>query len=250
VQNWFDDRLMPATNLDAGLRNSIRTSIGYLGVIVAASAALSHVGLGLEKIAIVAGALSVGIGFGLQSIVNNFVSGLIVLWERAIRVGDLVVIGDEQGFVRKINVRATEIETFDRATMIVPNSNLITGVVKNWVRNDRVARVRIAVTLSTAVDPEQVREIMTGAAKAHEQIAKIPAPTTLFTAIDLAGLKFDLICFVDDVETSGRVKSDLHYEIFAAFRQAGISVSAPPSVQVMLQGHAADEVAHAIVDKK
>ena len=147
-------------------------------------------------------------------------------------------------------MRATEIETFDRATMIVPNSNLITGVVKNWVRNDRVARVRIAVTLSTNVDPEKVREIMTGAARSHEQVAKIPAAMTLFTAIDTAGLKFELICFVDDVETSGRVKSDLHYEIFAAFRAAGISISAPPTVQVMLQGHAAEEVAQAIVEQK
>ncbi len=246
VQEWLDQRLMPATNLDAGLRNSIRTSVGYIGFIVAASLALAHVGLGLDKIAIVAGALSVGIGFGLQSIVNNFVSGLIVLWERAVRVGDLVVIGDEQGFVRKINVRATEIETFDRATMIVPNSNLITGVVKNWVRNDRVARIKIAVTLNTGVDPEKVREIMTGAAKGHENVAKIPAPTTLFVSIDSSGLKFELICFVEDVEVSGRVKSDLNYEIFGAFVAAGMSVGSTPTVQVLLQGHAAEDVARAI----
>ena len=250
MQGWLDQRLMPATSLDAGLRNSIRTSIGYIGFILAAAMALAHVGLGLDKIAIVAGALSVGIGFGLNSIVNNFVSGIIVLWERAVRVGDLVVIGDEQGFVRKINVRATEIETPDRATMIVPNSNLITGVVKNWVRNDRVARVKIAVTLATNVDPEKVREIMTGAAKRHEQVSKIPAPMTLFTAIDLAGLKFEMVCFVEDVETSGRVKSDLHYEIFGAFREAGISISSPPTVQILLQGHAADEVAQAIVQQQ
>lgn len=250
IQGWLEDRLMPATSLDAGLRNSIRTSVGYVGYIFAVSLALAQVGLGLDKIAIVAGALSVGIGFGLNSIINNFVSGIIVLWERAVRVGDLVVIGDEQGFVRKINVRATEIETFDRATMIVPNSNLITGVVKNWVRNDRVARIRIPVTLNTNVDPEKVREIMTGAAKAHEQVAKIPAPATMFVAIESAGLKFELVCFVEDVETSGRVKSDLHYEIFAGFMKEGISVSSPPSVQVMLQGHAADEVAQAIVEQK
>ncbi len=250
VQHWLDERLLPATSLDAGLRNSIRTSIGYVGFIIGSALALAHIGLGLDKIAIVAGALSVGIGFGLNSIFNNFVSGIIVLWERAVRVGDLVIIGDETGFVRKINVRATEIETPDRATMIVPNSNLITGVVKNWVRNDRVARIRIPVALNTNVDPEKVREIMTGAAKSHEQVAKIPAPMTLFTAIESAALKFELICFVDDVETSGRVKSDLHYEIFAAFRAEGINVSAPPIVQVMLQGHAADEVAHAIVEQK
>ena len=247
VQSWLDNRLMPATNLDAGLRNSIRTSVGYVGLFLAISVALSQVGLGLDKIAIVAGALSVGIGFGLQSIFNNFVSGIIVLWERSIRVGDLVVMGDEQGYVRKINVRATEIETFDRATMIVPNSNLITGVVKNWVRNDRVARVRIPVTLNPGVDPDKVREIMTGVAKENEKVSKIPAPATMFVAMEPSGFKFELICFVDDVETSGRTKSDLLYSIFAAFKQAGITIAGAPGVtQVALQGEIADAVAESI----
>jgi len=247
LQNWLDNRLMPATNLDAGLRNSIRTSVGYVGLIFSVSVALAQVGLGLDKLAIVAGALSVGIGFGLQSIFNNFVSGIIVLWERSIRVGDLVVLGDEQGYVRKINVRATEIETFDRATMIVPNSNLITGVVKNWVRNDRVARVRIPVTLNVGVDPEKVREIMTGAAKENEKVAKIPAPATLFVAMDPAGLKFELVCFVDDVETSGRTKSELHYAIFAALKEAGVSIAGAPGVtQVALQGDVAETIARSV----
>ncbi|HMN70419.1 MAG TPA: DUF3772 domain-containing protein [Rhodoblastus sp.] len=248
LQNWLDNRLMPATSLDAGLRNSIRTSVGYVGLILAISIALSQIGLGLDKIAIVAGALSVGIGFGLQSIFNNFVSGIIVLWERSIRVGDLVVLaGDEQGYVRKINVRATEIETFDRATMIVPNSNLITGVVKNWVRNDRVARVKIPVTLNVGVDPEKVREIMTGAAKENEKVAKIPAPSTLFVSMEPGGLKFELVCFVDDVETSGRTKSELHYAIFAAFKEAGIPIfGAPVVTQVALQGEIADALADRI----
>ena len=118
--------------------------------------ALGHLGLTFGQLAIVAGALSVGIGFGLQSIVNNFVSGLILLWERAISVGDWVVVGDEQGYVKRINVRSTEIETFDRATMIVPNSNLISGVVKNWVSGDRVGRIRVAVPVNLEADPEKV----------------------------------------------------------------------------------------------
>ena len=127
-------------NFDLGLRNSIRTSLGYLGFLVAAGLALGYLGLNYEKLALVAGALSVGIGFGLQSIVNNFVSGLILLWERAVRVGDWIVVGADQGFVRRINVRSTEIETFDRAQVIIPNSNLVSGVVTNLVRNDRSGR--------------------------------------------------------------------------------------------------------------
>ena len=110
-----------------------------------ASIAFTYLGLSLERLTIVAGALSVGIGFGLQSIVNNFISGLILLWERPIRVGDLVVVGDGEGYVRRINVRSTEIQTFDRSTLIVPNSNLISGIVRNRVRNDRVGRVLVSV---------------------------------------------------------------------------------------------------------
>ena len=110
-------------------------------------------GLNFEKLALVAGALSVGIGLGLQSVVNNFVSGLILLWERTIRVGDLVVIGEDQGYVRRINVRATEIETPDRATMIVPNGNLMTGVVKNFVRGDRIGRILISIQVAPRLRP-------------------------------------------------------------------------------------------------
>ena len=146
LRRWLDTRFLPLTRLDLRLRNSISATLGYVGFIFAAALALSYVGLGFEKLAIVAGALSVGIGFGLQSIVNNFVSGLILLWERVIRVGDWVVVGDEQGYVKRINVRSTEIETFDRATMIVPNSNLVAGVVKNWLRGDKVGRIKIAIS--------------------------------------------------------------------------------------------------------
>ncbi len=232
TQNWLSERFLPATRLDAGLRNAIRTSAGYVGLILAVLLALAHIGLGFDKLTIVAGALSLGIGFGLQSIVSNFVSGLILLWEGAIRVGDLVVVGTDQGFVRRINVRSTEIETFERATMVVPNSNLITGVVKNWVRSDRVGRVTVSVTLQTEVDPDVVRDIMIKAAKGHEQIARIPAPNVLFVAMEPGGLKFDLVCFVEDVETSGRVKSDLHFEIFKQFRAHGVAIATPTQVVV------------------
>lgn len=225
VQRWLDSRFLPRTSLDTGLRNAIRTSFGYVGFLLAASLGLSHLGLGFEKLAIVAGALSVGIGFGLQSIVNNFVSGLILLWERAIRVGDWIVVGDEQGHVRRINVRSTEIETFDRATVIVPNSNLVSGVVKNRVRSDRVGRVLIAVPVSYDSDPDKVRDILIGLAKANEFVLKIPAPSVGFASFGANALQFELVCFVDDVEAGARVKSDLHFEIFRAFREAGIGIA-------------------------
>jgi potassium efflux system protein len=225
-QSWLGDRFLPTTSLDSGLRNSIRTSVGYVGFTFGLSVALAHLGLSFDKLAIVAGALSVGIGFGLQSIVNNFVSGLILLWERAIRVGDWVVIGTDQGFVRRINVRSTEIETFDRAMMIVPNSNLVTGTVKNWVRADRIGRIKVDITTQHGTDPERVRDVLIEVAKAEDLVARLPAPSILFTGLAASGLTFELVCFVADVETSLRAKSNLHFAIFKRFAAEKIAIAA------------------------
>jgi potassium efflux system protein len=219
VLQWMDSKLLPRMNFDVGLRNSIRTSLGYIGFLVAAGLALSYLGLNFEKLAIIAGALSVGIGFGLQSIVNNFVSGLILLWERAVRVGDWIVVGGDQGFVRRINVRATEIETFDRAQVIIPNSSLVTGVVTNLVRNDRTGRVVIPLMVAAFADPEKVREVLVAIAKANQLVLTIPAPQVLFTGMSASALNFELRVFVGDVETSVRVKSDLNFEIFRRFKE-------------------------------
>jgi small-conductance mechanosensitive channel len=227
-QNWLDKSYLPLTQLDQGLRASIRTSIGYIGVLAAFSFAIAYLGLSLEKLAYVAGALSVGIGLGLQSVVNNFVSGLILLWERTIKVGDWVVIGEDQGYVRRINVRATEIETFDRATMIVPNGNMVTSVVKNWVRTDRVGRIKVPLSVVWGTDPEKLREVLLVVAKSHEVVVGIPAPAVMFTALGANALHFELVCFVEDVERAVRVKSDLHFAIFKHFADAGLQICATP----------------------
>ncbi len=118
--------------------------------------------------------------------VNNFVSGLILLWERAIRVGDWVHDRRRSGLCPRINVRATEIETFDRATMIVPNGQMVTGVVKNFVRGDRVGRIQIPVQVIWGTDPEKVREVLIDAAKSHEEVVGIPAPSVLFSNFSAA----------------------------------------------------------------
>jgi small-conductance mechanosensitive channel len=229
LRRWLDGTLLPLTRLDMGLRNSIGASVGYAGFILAVSVAMEHLGLGFEKLAIVAGALSVGIGFGLQSIVNNFVSGLILLWERAIRVGDWVVLGDEQGYVKRINVRSTEIETFDRATMIVPNSNLVTGVVKNWLRGDKVGRVKILLSPHSGVDPEQIRDILLAAARAQDGVLRLPAPQVMFLGMEAAQFRFELWCYLEDVEQSSRVRSDLHFDLHKRLADAGIEIGAPPT---------------------
>nr|WP_252393725.1 DUF3772 domain-containing protein [Candidatus Rhodoblastus alkanivorans] len=235
IQNWLEKRYLPLTQIDQGLKASIRVSIGYIGVLLSLLFAVAFLGINLERLALVAGALSVGIGLGLQSVVNNFVSGLILLWERAIRVGDLVVIGDDQGYVRRINVRATEIETFDRATMIVPNGNIMTGVVKNYVRGDRIGRVKIPIQVLWGSEPEKVRETLLDVAKSHEEVVGIPAATVLFTNLGLNSLDFELICFVENVERTGRVKSDLLFAIFSRLAESGIRMTgSTPEMNVSL----------------
>lgn len=227
IQRWLDNTFLPATDLDAGLRNSIRTAAGYVGIITAGVVAFTYLGLSLERLTIVAGALSVGIGFGLQSIVNNFISGLILLWERPIRVGDLVVVGDGEGYVRRINVRSTEIQAFDRSMLIVPNSNLISGIVRNRVRNDRVGRVLVSVPVPRASDPDQVAEIMRKAALAHREVMSEPNPRVLFKKVTENTIDFDLVCFVDDIDAAARVSSELYFEIFRGLRKVGIGSPAP-----------------------
>ena len=237
VLQWLDKTLLPQMRFDAGLRNSIKTSLGYVSFIVAASLALSHLGFSFDRLAIVAGALSVGIGFGLQSIVNNFVSGLILLWERAVRVGDWIVVGSDQGFVRKINVRSTEIETFDRAAVIIPNSNLITGIVKNLVRTDCTGRLVISVTVAGTADPEKVREVLLDIAKSHDLVLGMPSPLVLFTNVTGGALSFELTAFVGDVLTLNRVKSDLNFEIYRRFKiEKFFDGPAPDPTKVELLG--------------
>ncbi len=235
IQKWLENTYLPATNLDAGLRNSIRTGVGYVGMIVAGFATLSYTGINLSNITIVAGALSVGVGFGLQSIVNNFVSGLILLWERPIRVGDLVVVGDGEGHVNRINVRSTEIMTSDRTSIIVPNSNLISGVVRNRVRGDRTGRISVAIPVNRGIDPDELVAIVKKCALDHIEVASVPAPNVLFKKIGESTLDFELVCFVEEIETASRVASDLHFSIFRALRDAGI-IPMPSPTTIQLKG--------------
>jgi potassium efflux system protein len=226
VQNWLDTNYLPHTGLDLGLRNSIRTIFGYVGIVIAGMVALGQLGLSLEKLTIVAGALSVGIGFGLKSIVENFVSGLILLWERPIRVGDWIVIGNEQGTVKRINVRATEIETFDRASLIIPNAEFISGRVKNWMHADRTARVIIPVNVDYKADPEEVQKLLKDAALAHREVMSEPGPTVIFKNLGESGLDFELRCFVD-VDAMSVTRSELLYDIFRRLREARIEIPYP-----------------------
>jgi small-conductance mechanosensitive channel len=227
VQRWLQGRLLPRTDIEASLQLSIATIFGYAGFIVAVSLTMAALGLDLQKIAFVAGALSVGIGFGLQSIVSNFVSGLILLTERPIRVGDWIVAKGEEGYVRRIRVRATEIETFERASVIIPNSDLISGVVKNWTHGNTIGRIGVKVGVGYESDPEAVRDILLAVAAEHPGVLKTPAPMAFFLAFGDTGLSFELRCVVRDVQQSAIVRSELNFAILSRFRAAGVDYRLP-----------------------
>ena len=207
LRSWLNNKLLPTTKLDIGISNSISTVFGYIGFILAAILGVSAAGFDLSNLAIVAGALSVGVGFGLQSIVNNFVSGLILLAERPIKAGDWIVTSGGEGTVKKISVRSTEIETFDRATVIVPNSTLITDNVTNWTHENKTGRIIVAVGVGYDSDPDQVKEILLNCAKEHRLILGRPAPAVFFMDFGASSLDFQLRCFLADINYSLTVTS-------------------------------------------
>ncbi|MFD2029566.1 mechanosensitive ion channel family protein [Ancylobacter dichloromethanicus] len=228
IQRWFAVAILPKTAFDQGLQNSIATIIGYIGSITVIAMAMSQLGLNLENIALVAGALSVGIGFGLQSIVSNFVSGLILLAERPIRVGDTIAVKGEEGYVRRISVRATEIETFDRAAVLIPNSDLITGMVKNFTHANTTGRVIVAVNVSYDADADEVRDLLIGCACDHPQVLRSPPPRVFLMAFGDSYLKFELRCVVANVDYALTVKSDLHFAVLDRLKAARIGIPYTP----------------------
>lgn len=227
VQRTAETRIFPKSRIDSGVQNSLKTLIGYVGLIIAFLVAVSSVGFNLANLAIIAGALSIGIGFGLQSIVSNFVSGLILLFERPIKVGDWIVTASGEGFVKKISVRSTEIETFDKASVIVPNSELISSAVTNWNHKDNIGRVVIPVGVSYNADPEIVMEILEEVARENRGILNFPEPSVYFADFADSSLNFELRGFISDVKSTIKIRSELRVAIFKKLKQANIEIPYP-----------------------
>ncbi len=227
IQRQLSERILPETSLDEGLQNSVVTGAGYIGLVVAFAVGVGFMGIDLTSVALIAGALSVGIGLGLQDAVNNFVSGVILLIERPIKVGDWVVVGPEQGFVKKINIRATEIETFEMASVIIPNSTMLSNAVVNWTLKDRKGRVDVAVRVAFGTDTARVHDLLLQVAHAHPMVLRVPAPFVLFQDFADSGLIFELRCYTGDVVFKLSIASDLRFEIDRLFRAEGIEVPFP-----------------------
>ena len=232
---WIRQDTLPKwvrhTNLDHGGREAVITISGYIGVLIAALLGLSIAGFDFTSLALIAGALSVGIGFGLQNIVNNFVSGIILLFERPIRTGDWIVVGNTEGYVRKISIRSTQIETFDRADVIVPNSELISNQVTNWMLNDPWGRVTVPVGVAYGSDVKKVEQVLLNCAKEHPLVIMggndVKPPRVLFRSFGDSSLNFELRCFITDVDKRLSTVSDLNFAIEQALRENGISIPFP-----------------------
>ncbi|MCK4676199.1 MAG: mechanosensitive ion channel family protein, partial [Gammaproteobacteria bacterium] len=230
IRSQLENNWLKMTTMGQGARDAMVTIIGYILFIVAIMAGLSAAGFDFGNIAIIAGALSVGIGFGLQNIVNNFVSGLILLFERPIRKGDWIEVGGTEGVVKDIQIRSTVIQTFDRSDVIVPNSELISGQVTNWVLSSKSGRAIIPVGVAYGTDTEKVRDILMTIAEENEDVVKsgyMPKPKVLFRAFGDSSLDFELRVFLHNVDSRLGIVSDINFAIDKAFREEGIEIPFP-----------------------
>ncbi len=223
---------MARGRVDTGVRNSIRTVVGYAGLALAGLIAISSAGIDLSSFALVAGGLSLGIGFGLQNVVSNFVSGLILLAERPFKAGDWIVAGDVSGTVKKISVRATEIETFQRQSVILPNSQLINSAVGNWTHRNKLGRVDIKVGVAYGMDVKRAHAVLLDIAKSHPLVLKNPEPFVLFSNFGPAALEFEIRVFLADVLNGNVVQNDIRFAVLDAFDAEGIEIPSTPRAEV------------------
>jgi potassium-dependent mechanosensitive channel len=221
------EEVLPRRQVDRGVGDAIQTLVHYVVVVIGLALALSVLGIRLQSVAIIVGALGVGIGFGLQNIVNNFVSGLVLLFERPVRVGDTVVIGGEWGTIRSIGLRSTVLSVYDGSEVVVPNGELVSQRVTNWTLTSPRNRIEIKVSVAYGTDVEKVFEVLSAAAAAHPAVLKDPAPQILFAGFGSSSLDFEVRVWLPEVSLRVPTQSDLRRDIDRRFRAAGIEIPFP-----------------------
>ncbi len=233
AQQWLNKTYLPKTDLDVGARASVSAVVRYVGIVVVILWALAALGITAANLALVASALSVGIGFGLQAITQNFISGLILMAERPVRVGDWIRLGDQEGDVKRINVRATEIQIGDRSTLIVPNSELITKSVRNMTLSNPLGRVQLQFAVPLGTDMGRVRELLLALYATHPKVLPTPAPSVYIDGIANGQANFNSFLYVGSPRDAYGVRSELFFGLLSRMAEEGIALSSPQDIRVV-----------------
>ena len=227
VQSVLMEEVFPRRHMERGVQISMGRLVHYGFVLLGFLLALAALGVDLKNITIIGGAFGIGIGFGLQTIVNNFICGIILLFERPIKVGDYIELGGQWAEIKKIGLRSTIIQTFDRADIVVPNADLITNQVTNWTRSDRLARIRIPIGVAYGSDVTLVMKILLECVEENPLVMRSPASKVYFIGFGESSLDFQLRVYLSDIDNWYTVQSELLQEIDRKFRLEGVEIPFP-----------------------
>lgn len=227
LQHFLNRRVFPYMALDIGVKHALHQGIGYVGITIGFLVSIGMIGINLTSLALIAGALSVGIGFGLQNIVSNFIAGIIVLVERPIKIGDRIIVGQDEGMVKRISVRATELEAADGSSVLIPNSELISGRVRNWTFRNPLTKVDVLVSVAYGTDTRQVEKLLLQLAEQNQYVTRSPAPSVSFTNFGASSLDFRLSVGLYDFDKRTHVSSELRHAIEQCFREHHIEMPYP-----------------------
>ena len=228
ARRFLRKEILSRTALDQGQRYAIERTFGYAVFALGLFVGMQIIGLNVSSLAFLGGAVGIGVGFGLQNIASNFASGLILLLERPIKVGDRIEVGSLNGDVVRIGGRSTWVRTNDNFIIIVPNAEFTTGRVTNWTANDRQVRFSFPVGVAYGSDPVQVRAVLLTLAVQHADVLKDPPPEVLLSSFGDSSINFELrVWTIAQVQTPTRLKSDLYFEIVRQFALSGIEIPFP-----------------------
>jgi small-conductance mechanosensitive channel len=236
--HWFVDHVLARRGVDVGLREALGAITRYAVIGLGTLVILQAAGINLTSLNVLVGAIGVGLGFGLQNITSNFFSGLILLLERPIRIGDRVEIAGAVGEVREIAARATTLITDENVAVIVPNSQFISERVINWSRPNALTAYVLTFHVAQGSDPELVRRLLLAAAEGHQRVVRSPAPEVEFERVGLRGLQFRLqVWSRDDLKTAGTLRSELNFAVWKQLATSGIPTAAEGAVGMLVAEH-------------